>query len=226
MTSRDIQKTLRGLGLYKGKIDGVIGPKSKQAVAAFQRLNNLIPDGIVGPKTFAKLFTKPFGNRDSDDVEVKPGVFPRQKDVLEFYGKVGTNQTKVILPYKMKLAWDTSKTISRFSCHKKVALPMQAIFEDTLAHYGLEEIQRLGLDLFGGCLNIRKMRGGSRYSMHSWGIAVDLDPKRNQLKWDNTRASFAKQEFEAFWSIVEKHGAISLGRERNFDWMHFQFARL
>lgn len=226
MTNKDIQKALRGLGLYWGKIDGDIGPKSKQAIIAFQRLNSLTTDGIAGPKTLAKLFNKPFGNRDSDEVEVKPGVFPRQKDVSAFYGKVGTNQAKVILPYKMKLAWDTSKSVSRFSCHKKIVGPMQAIFEDTLAHYGLEEIQRLGLDLFGGCLNVRKMRGGSRYSMHSWGIAVDLDPARNQLKWNSKKASFAKPEFEAFWDIVEKHGAISLGRERDFDWMHFQFARL
>ncbi len=153
--------------------------------------------------------------------------FPQQKDVPKFYGRLmGKNQGKVVLPYRMKLAWDTSKFISRFSCHKKVVAPLKAIFEDVLTHYGLEEIQRLRLDLFGGCLNVRKMRGGSSYSMHSWGIAVDLDPARNKFRWDSRRASFAKKEYTTFWEIVEKHGATSLGRERDFDWMHFQFARL
>ncbi len=153
-------------------------------------------------------------------------VFPLQKDVPEFYGRVGLNQDKVDLPYKMKLAWDTSITIKRFSCHEKVVTPMQAIFKDVLDHYGLEEIQRLGLDLFGGCLNVRKMRGGSSYSMHAWGIAVDLDPIRNQLRWNSDKAEFARKEYIPFWEIVEKHGATSLGIERDFDWMHFQFARL
>ncbi len=87
-------------------------------------------------------------------------------------------------------------------------------------------MQRLRLDLFGGCLNVRKMRGGSSYSMHSWGIAVDLDPIRNKFRWDSRRASFARKEYLPFWEIVENHGATSLGLERDFDWMHFQFARL
>ena len=45
------------------------------------------------------------------------------------------------------------------------------------------EIHRLRLDVWGGCLNVRKMRGGTRNSMHSWGIALDYDPQNNQLKW-------------------------------------------
>jgi hypothetical protein len=28
------------------------------------------------------------------------------------------------------------------------------------------------------------------------------------------------------WRIIEGEGAVSLGRARNFDWMHWQFARL
>ena len=39
-------------------------------------------------------------------------------------------------------------------------------------------------------------------------------------------AVFSGPEYDAFWSIVEKEGAFSLGRERNYDWMHFQFATL
>ena len=70
------------------------------------------------------------------------------------------------------------------------------------------------------------MRGGSAWSIHSWGAAVDLDPDNNQLRWGKNKASFAKPAYENFWKIVENEGWVSLGRERNYDWMHFQAAKL
>jgi hypothetical protein len=155
--------------------------------------------------------------------------WPRQADVRAFFGEPGSPQCTAgmaDLAYPMRIAWDTSSIVRRFRCHAMVEAAMERIFQNTLQHYGAAEVTRLGLDLFGGCYNLRQMRGGSNWSMHSWGIAVDLDPARNQLKWGKDRAAFARPEYVAFWNIVEGEGAVSLGRERNFDWMHFQFARL
>ena len=96
-----------------------------------------------------------------------------------------------------------------------------------LAEYGVEKLHELGIDRFGGCLNVRLKRGSAHsWSIHSWGVAVDLDPDRNQLRWSGTRASFARPEYDAFWKIVEGEGWTSLGRTRDYDWMHFQAARL
>jgi len=36
-------------------VDGIFGPKTYAAVTAFQRQNNLSPDGIVGPLTSSGL---------------------------------------------------------------------------------------------------------------------------------------------------------------------------
>jgi peptidoglycan hydrolase-like protein with peptidoglycan-binding domain len=36
-------------------VDGKFGPGTQRAVIAFQRANGLQPDGVVGPKTRAKL---------------------------------------------------------------------------------------------------------------------------------------------------------------------------
>jgi hypothetical protein len=107
------------------------------------------------------------------------------------------------------------------SC-KDVADKFLSVFNDLLDHYGLDEIQRLGIDLYGGCFNYRKMRGGSSWSKHSWGIAIDLDPARNLLRESARTARFARQEYQPMIDIFYKHGFVSLGVEKNYDWMHFE----
>lgn len=155
-------------------------------------------------------------------------TWPKQdySSMVKFFGKLGENQTSLILPYAMKLDWDTSSVIKKITCHEKVHDPLKKIFTKVLSEYGLEKIKALRLDEFGGCLNVRKMRGGSSWSIHSWGCAVDIDPDKNQLKWGRDKATLARPEYEIFWQIVESEGGVSLGRLKNYDWMHFQFARL
>ncbi|WP_415536683.1 peptidoglycan-binding domain-containing protein [Dehalobacter sp. 4CP] len=50
-----LQSILKELGYAPGMADGVFGPKTREAVIAFQRDYELIPDGIAGPQTFTAL---------------------------------------------------------------------------------------------------------------------------------------------------------------------------
>ncbi|WHH59226.1 spore cortex-lytic enzyme [Petroclostridium sp. X23] len=52
---KDIQYKLAIWGYYKGKVDGVYGWRTSQAVRSFQKKNDLTVDGIAGPQTLAAL---------------------------------------------------------------------------------------------------------------------------------------------------------------------------
>lgn len=55
MTIRQIQCLLAYLGYDPGAIDGADGPKTREAVKAFQQAEGLDQDGIAGPQTQARL---------------------------------------------------------------------------------------------------------------------------------------------------------------------------
>jgi len=150
-------------------------------------------------------------------------------EIVKKYGKPNETGegylTTILLPYPMKLAWDLDTKVSKMKCHKLAAEPFLKVFNDLLAEYGLKEIERLGIDLFGGCFNYRKMRGGTSWSTHAWGIALDLDPARNKLKETAKTAMFARPEYKPMIDIFYRHGFISLGIEENRDWMHFELRK-
>lgn len=151
--------------------------------------------------------------------------------IIAKYGQPGdaANFKVVALPYPMRIAWDTKVTTNKMQCHRLVAANFINVFNDLLENYGLEKLQELGIDLFGGCVNVRPMRGTEkwatpRWSTHSWGIAIDLDPARNGLKVKSPIAQFSKPEYKKMHSIFYKHGFEGLGLEKDRDWMHFQIS--
>lgn len=54
-TVKTVQQKLKNWGYYKGKVDGIFGSATKEAVKYFQRKNGLTVDGIVGDKTLKAL---------------------------------------------------------------------------------------------------------------------------------------------------------------------------
>lgn len=148
--------------------------------------------------------------------------------IISKYGQPSITGTPYLVtidsPFPMRVAWDTKTTIKKISCHRLIADKLKAALTEILQVYGLQKIQELGIDLYGGCFNYRKMRGGTSWSKHAWGIAIDLDPARNTLNETAKTARFARPEYKKMIDIFYKYGFVSLGREKNYDWMHFEIA--
>ncbi len=139
----------------------------------------------------------------------------------------------------MTLAWDRFVPITRFSINNRCHDSALRVLERIAEHYSPAEIIEHGFNLFAGCYNKRRMRGGSSWSMHAWGIAIDFDSARNRFRWGydakldandewgtNGKPYLARPECDKFWEFWEDEGWLSLGRARNYDWMHVQAASL
>lgn len=146
---------------------------------------------------------------------------PSEAQMVAKYGQVGTNQVAIDLPYPMRLDWDLSTVVNQTMCHKSVACSLVSALEEIHKHYG-DEIRGMGLDRFGGVLNVRKKRGGTTWSSHAWGTAIDLWPSANQLAWKANRSAFSRKDYAPMREAFARHGWMSLGTCYDFDWMHFQ----
>lgn len=210
-------------GIELGDLDGVKGPRTRWALQVYAAHAK----GDRSDDTWRD---------DQDEADppvaarqpVKSTTWPTQAEVRSnrsIFGAYGGSQKKLVFPYPMKLAWEPSRIVRSASCNAAVHDAAMRALQKVLQIYGLDDIQKLRLDYFGGCLNVRKITGGSALSMHSWGIAFDFDPERNGYRTHKPKAEFSKPEYDDWFRAWEDEGALSLGRTRDYDWMHIQFAR-
>lgn len=155
---------------------------------------------------------------------------PRQSEVATYYGKPGleiqSRLAMAVLPFALRLDWDVGITTQRFQLHKRCTGPFVAAMTEVFAHYGLTSMRALGIDRFAGGYVHRQMRGGTSWSMHAYGCAVDFYAGPNGLKVRCPDALFCKPDYKPFLDIMESHGWLPAIRLWGADAMHFQMARL
>lgn len=99
-------------------------------------------------------------------------------------------------------------------CNRDMVAPLQKAFENLIRTGHVKELKT-----WDGCFNIRKKRGLSSMSLHSWGIAVDVNAFENGLgKEPKLSAGFVKCFTDAGFNWG--------GTWRRKDGMHFELATI
>lgn len=195
----------------------------KERIRVMQRHLGVTADGVIGPVTLGAIET--VLGIEASDVLV---CVPTQAEVRSgrsCFGSPGDegNLVSVAPPYRL---YYEDRPVNSIRVHRLIADRVVAALQTALDHYGVARIRELGLDQYSGSYNYRSTSSGSSLSMHAWGIALDFDAEHNGLKMKKPKARFSAPEYDAWWEAWEAQGAVSLGRECDYDWMHVQFARL
>ena len=239
---RQLQRDLNSRSPHGPRLstDGVFGSRTQQAVMNFQRHNRLTVDGIAGPQTRAALSAAPqipAGTTPTPAITPTPVggggggtpgsiARPTYDNIESVYGDPQDYSyvTRISPPFPLYYG---GAAVSSVSVHRLVSQSLSNALSGVLSHYGLAEIERLRINHnYGGSLNKRRMRNGTSWSTHSWGVAIDLNHSENQLSWGADRALFAQPEYRPLIDIFERHGWYNLGRHAGYDYMHFQAVRI
>ena len=203
-------------------------------------------DGLSGAET-RKAYNAYIASRTSKTAVVKAGVKAAVKTAAGYikpptpWGKIKTfgphgikngytpPMGKVTVPWKMHLYKTSGRVVKTITCHKLIVDPLQDFLNELYEVLGDEGIKKYGFNLFYGCYNPRKSRGGSTMSDHAWAIAIDwnFSANGNHHNWKpGARAANGTYEFtKEIVALAKKYGftvGFSNGSRRR-DMMHFAY---
>lgn len=206
--TRYVQRTAVAEGYDVGPIDGCWGPRTD---TAWRQMAGLLPTPL--PSAYEAKTPRDGGSWPAAD----------DASLQAFYGAPGENMVQFTLPFPMRLAWDTGTIVKRASANRACVEAFQAALEGIKTYYGdLAAVRAHRMDRFGGIFNLRRKRGGTAWSVHAYGAAIDLDPEQNQMGWPwPGRATMPKEIVDLFEGLGANAGA----RWSSADAMHFQWTK-
>jgi hypothetical protein len=99
-------------------------------------------------------------------------------------------------------------------CNKDMIKPLAAAFQALISTGHVKELKT-----WDGCFNIRKKRGLNSASLHSWGIAIDLNAAWNGLNKQPTLSP-------GFVKCFTDNGFEWGGTWKRLDGMHFELSKI
>jgi hypothetical protein len=138
------------------------------------------------------------------------------KDCFAKWGNPKENERKFMVMWDVPENLEIGVIPKRIYCNKLMPGPLEAAFKNLISTGCVHELKT-----WDGCFNIRNIRGTiiPSPSLHSWGIAIDLNATWNRLgKPPVLSAKFVK----CFTDAGFEWG----GNWKRPDGMHFQLAKI
>lgn len=135
------------------------------------------------------------------------------KDCLQKYGPA-TPDNKWLTLFDVPTELEIGVIPKRIYCNKDLISPISFAFRNLINRDFVKELKT-----WDGCFNIRKKRGSKSMSLHSWGIAVDLNAFENGL---NQMPKLSPGFVKCFTDAGFDWG----GYWQRKDGMHFQLANI
>lgn len=185
-----------------------------EQIKKMQAAIGVTPDGFWGPKSQAacRAYLRALMPKDN------PWPSPNQTSLRAFYGAPGDESQLVRIEFPYPMLYD-GKRVTRTRVHKACAASLLRVLttiRDLLPQHAHIEDEA---NDFGGVFNARPKRGGTSWSVHAWGAAIDLDADDNTF-----RDSWPMKADMPLEIMVEfaREGWISAGAFWGYDAMHFQ----
>jgi hypothetical protein len=148
-----------------------------------------------------------------------------QKEAEARYGKIVDGKWSEeakwmmvqVIPVEYSASWinsATGKPVSKIYINKDMAPMLMKALALLKASNLLSELKT-----FDGCFNIRKKRGLTSLSLHSWGLAIDVNAFENGL-------GVTPKLSPRFVKCFTDNGFTWGGTWQRKDGMHFQLAKI
>lgn len=217
------QLVLLFTGNQPGAIDGYWGHNSQNALENWLSVTKTGKPVVV--------------DRTPVATQVVTKLFPSQAGCVAYYGQPGLPGTaneramaakmvSIQLPFPFRIDFALDKHTKTIQLHNKCAESAEVAYQRVFEHYGHDKMVELGLDRFAGSYVPRVMRGGTSFSMHAYGCAIDTYAGPNGLHVHKPTALFSKPDYAKWFDIWAELGWTSLGRVIDRDYMHVQAAHL
>lgn len=139
------------------------------------------------------------------------------------YGDPSANEGKFMVLWDVPTDLEHGAIPKRLYCNRDLKPLLEKAFKNVIDRGLANE-----LNTWSGCFNIRKKRGAVSMSLHSWGLAIDMNPSDNQFgkTREQMLAAGRKPFSDAFVKCFTDAGFDWGGSWRKPDMMHFQISKI